>query len=189
MIVIGGSLGGMKALRVILRGLSASLPLPVAVVLHRHRESDNLLISLLQQESPLPISEAIDKESILPGRVYIAPADYHLLVDPPNLSLSTDDPIQYARPSIDVLFESAADTLGEAVIAVVLTGANQDGARGAARVVEKGGLVLVQDPATADNPVMPLAAIQSTGTEFVRTLEEIGALLVKLAAAAAAKNV
>ncbi len=116
----------------------------------------------------------------LPGRVYLGPPDYHLLAEPENFSLSTDDPVQYARPSVDLLFESAADSFGPAVIAVVLSGANRDGARGAARVREKGGRVVVQDPATAESPVMPLAALEAAGTGTrISTLEQMGPLLLE----------
>lgn len=184
MIVIGASLGGMRTLRVVLHDLPKTFPQPIAVALHRHRESDDSLVQLLQQSSPLPVNEVVDKEPICSGRVYVAPPDYHLLIEPTNFSLSTDDPVQYARPSIDVLFESAADAFGSAVIGVVLTGANQDGARGAARIREKGGLVIVQDPNTAESSVMPLAAIQATGTSYVCAPEHMGALLLKLVLAA-----
>jgi two-component system chemotaxis response regulator CheB len=180
MIVIGASLGGMKALRRVVQGLPASFPLPIAVVLHRHRDSDDLLVHLLQQECALPISEALDKEPICAGHLYVAPADYHLLVDPLGFSLSTDDPVQYARPSIDVLFESAADAFGSAVTGVVLTGANHDGAVGAARIQARGGTILIQDPATAESPVMPEAALEATGIHQVHSLEEIGEILLHL---------
>jgi two-component system chemotaxis response regulator CheB len=180
MIVIGASLGGMKALQKILRQLPAIFSRPIAVVLHRHRESDDLLVHLLQQASALPVTEAVDKEPILGGRVYIAPADYHLLVDELHFSLSTDDPVQFARPSIDVLFESAADAFGAKAIGIVLTGANQDGASGAARIRAKGGLVIVQDPATAENATMPQSALDATGTPHVASPEKIGELLSRL---------
>ena len=188
MIVVGASLGGMKALRLILQALPADFPETIAVVLHRHRESDDLLVNLLQHGSRLPVTEVVDKEGICPGRVYLAPPDYHLLVEPAGFSLSTDDPVQFARPSIDVLFESAADTYGRGLIAVVLTGANNDGALGAARIQEKGGLVVVQDPATADGPAMPLAAIAATGTRRIFPPEQIAAFLVEQAGLPAART-
>jgi two-component system chemotaxis response regulator CheB len=188
MIVIGASLGGMKAMRVILPLLPRTFPGTLAAVLHRHREADDSLIHLLRQESSLPVNEVVDKEPISPGRVYLAPPDYHLLVEPTNFSLSTDDPVQYARPSIDVLFESAADIFGSDVIALVLTGANQDGARGAARIQERGGLVLVQDPETAESPVMPKSALEATGIRQVYSLEKMVALLVELHSSATKKS-
>jgi two-component system chemotaxis response regulator CheB len=187
MIVIGGSLGGMKALRTVLRAFPRTFAQPIAIALHRYREGDDILIDILQKDCPLPVSEVVDKEPIVGGRVYVAPADYHLLVEPQNFSLSTDDPVQYARPSIDVLFESAADVYGSATIGVVLTGANQDGAHGAASIQARGGIVVVQVPASAESAIMPLAAIEATRTPHVYELAEMGPFLVKLTAAAASK--
>jgi two-component system chemotaxis response regulator CheB len=186
MIVIGASLGGMKAVRTILRSLPATFSETIVVALHRHREGDDILAHLIQKDSPLPVSEVVDKEPIERGRVYLAPADYHLLVERGNFTLSTDDPVQFARPSIDVLFESAADAFGAAVIGVVLTGANQDGARGAARIQERGGLVIVQDPKTAESGVMPKAALEATRTPHVYPLDQMGAFLLKSLTLAAA---
>ena len=185
MIVIGASLGGMKAMRTLLRGLPADFPEPIAAAFHRHREADDMLVHLLQQECALPVSEVFDKELIKPGRLYVAPADYHLMIERPNFSLSTDEPVQYARPSIDVLFESAADAFGPDVVALVLTGANQDGARGAAMIKARGGTVAVQDPETADSAVMPLAALEATGTTHIYSPAKLGAFLVKLSGARA----
>jgi two-component system chemotaxis response regulator CheB len=156
-------------------------------VLHRHREADDSLVHLLQQGSVLPIREVVDKDPISPGYVYIAPPDYHLLVEPQNFSLSIDNPVQFARPSIDVLFESAADIFGASLIGIVLTGANQDGARGAARIKEKGGLVIVQDPETAESPVMPKAALEATHTTYIRAVGEIATLLMNLTSLEASK--
>ena len=181
MIVIGGSLGSMTALRTILRQLPASFPLPIAIVVHRHRESDDTLIPLLQRELTLPVREVLDKDAIRPGHVYVGPCDYHLLIEPAYFSLSTDEPVQYARPSIDVFFESAADVLGARAIAVILTGANRDGSRGAEEIRRRGGLVIVQDPLTAESSVMPAAAIETVPDAIVRRTEEIGSLLAELA--------
>lgn len=180
MIVIGGSLGGTVALRSVLRRLPAELPVPLAAVLHRHRESDESLVDVLQKGCVLPIGEVCDKDPIRPGRLHLAPADYHLLVEPTHFSLSVDEPVQYARPSIDVLFDSAAEVFGGETIAVVLTGANQDGARGAARVRERGGIVIVQDPATAESAVMPAAALALAGANYLCHVEEIGGVLLRL---------
>lgn len=182
MIVIGASLGGSKALQTVLRGLPDTFPLPVAIVLHRHKDTEDLLSPFLQQASALRVDEAMDKEPIQPGRVYVAPADYHLLAEPKGyFSLSTDEPVHCARPSIDVLFESAADAFGPRVIGVVLTGSSSDGARGAAQIVSHGGRIVVQDPATAESPVMPLAVLKSTGTPHVRQLDQMANLLIELA--------
>lgn len=175
-VAIGCSLGGYNALHVILRALPRDYPLPVAIVQHRGVEGD-LLAPALQELSALPVREAEDKEPIVPGRVYVAPADYHLLVDAGRFALSTDAKVLAARPSIDMLFESAADAYQERVIAVVLTGASRDGAAGAARVKQKGGLVVVQDPATAEAKLMPQAAVQACAVDRVLPLAEIASFL------------
>lgn len=181
MIVVGGSLGSLAALRLMLRPLPAGFSLPVAVVLHRHKESDDALASVLQRDIVLPVHEVIDKDPIQAGHVHVGPSDYHLLVEALYFSLSTDEPVQYARPSIDVLFESAADVYGDRAIAVVLTGANRDGADGAREVRRRGGTVVVQDPKTAECPVMPEATIQAVPDALVRSPEDIGLLLLELA--------
>jgi two-component system chemotaxis response regulator CheB len=180
MIVVGASLGGLKALTLALRGLPRSFSEPLAVVLHRHKDSDHMLLELMQRDLPLPTREALDKEPILPGHIYLAPADYHLLVDSAHFSLSIDDPVRYARPSVDVLFESAADTFGPQVIGLVLTGANSDGAQGAARIKAQGGCIIVQDPATAAAPQMPRAVIDAVEPDYILPLDRIGSLLVEL---------
>lgn len=161
LVVIGTSLGGLSALKVLLAGLPRSFPLPVAIVQHRHRDSDEMISYVLRQHAFLPLKEVEDKDDINPGYVYIAPADYHLLVDDGYFSLSTDPPVSYARPSIDTLFESAAEQYGDRVVGVILTGANQDGAAGIAEIKTRGGIAIVQDPATAESPTMPEAALTS----------------------------
>lgn len=181
MIVVGGSLGGSEALRLILRRLPADFPQAIAVVLHRHRDSESLLVPLLQQGAALPVIEADDKEPIQGGRVYVCPPDYHLLVDQGCFSLSTDDPVHFARPSVDVLFESAAEWERRKVTAVVLTGGGGDGALGAQRVHEYGGTVLVQDPAAAEAPWMPSAARAAVPAARVLALPQIADALVALA--------
>ena len=139
-----------------------------------------MLSESLQTFSRLPVVDVTDKEPIQSGHVYVSPPDYHLLVDRGHFSLCTDEPVNYARPSIDVFFESAADALGPAVIGVVLTGANQDGARGAAHIQSRGGVVVVQDPATAECPTMPAAAVSATRSPYVFPLEQIAAKLAQL---------
>jgi two-component system, chemotaxis family, protein-glutamate methylesterase/glutaminase len=119
-VVIGTSLGGLQALEVILSSLPKSFPLPIAIAQHRHKSSDGELVHFLQQHSLLPILEVEDKQAIVGGNVYLAPPDYHLLVEPGHFSLSTEAPISYARPSIDVLFETGADVYREGVIGVIL---------------------------------------------------------------------
>jgi two-component system chemotaxis response regulator CheB len=180
MIVVGGSLGGSAALREILRRLPADFPLPIAVVLHRHRDSEALLVAMLQRGCPLPVCEADDKEPIEGGRVYLAPADYHLLIEQDSFCLSTDDLVNFARPSVDALFESAAEWRHRGVVAVVLSGSGSDGARGARRVEERGGTVLVQDPAAAEGLWMPSAAIAATRQARVLNLQGIAEELVRI---------
>ena len=182
MIVVGGSLGSLAALRVVLRHLPADFALPIAVVLHRHKESDDSLVSLLQRDIALPVREVVDKDSIQAGHVYVGPPDYHLLVEAMYFSLSTDEPVQYARPSIDVLFDSVAGVHAARAIAVVLTGANRDGAEGAREIRRRGGTVVVQDPKTAECAVMPEAALEAVPDALVRPPEEIGRLLIEFAA-------
>jgi two-component system chemotaxis response regulator CheB len=178
---MGASRGGRRALSVILEGLPGDFPLPVAVVLHRVADDDHHLARLLQQHSALPVAEAEDKTPLLPGRVYLAPPDYHLLIDAEGLALSNDEPVHYSRPSIDVLFESAVDIWGGRVIGVLLTGANADGAAGLLRLKQRGGLTLVQDPAQAEAPEMPRAAIAAAAATKIVKLEEIAGVLRKAA--------
>ena len=176
-VVVGTSWGGLSAVRELVRALPRSFTLPLVVVQHRHPDSDHLLSTLLQDSTPLPVSEVEDKTPILPGGVYLAPADYHLLVEDGHFSLSMDEPVQYSRPSIDVAFASVADVYGRRAAGVVLTGANADGARGLWRIVDRGGLGFVQTPATAESPAMPTAAMNAVPEARVATIAEIGAAL------------
>jgi two-component system chemotaxis response regulator CheB len=182
MIVIGGSLGGCAALREVLGRLPADFPLPIAVVLHRHRESEDLLVAVVQRGCALPVGEAEDKEPIRGGRVILAPADYHLLIDEGAFALSTDDLVNHARPSVDALFESAAEWQRQGVMAVVLTGSGSDGARGARRVEERGGTVLVQDPKTAEGLWMPTAALAAAPNARALSLAGIADAMIAFAA-------
>lgn len=181
-IVVGGSLGGTDALRQILGRLPADFPVPIAVVLHRHRDSADILAPVLQRGAALQILEAEDKMPLAPGNVYLAPPDYQLLFDDGVLTLSTDDLVNFARPAIDVLFESAAEWKGREVVAIVLSGASSDGAAGAKSVHEHGGLVLVQEPSSAEGVWMPNAAIAAVPSAQVLALEEIAGKLIDLAA-------
>ncbi|NJO79112.1 MAG: chemotaxis protein CheB [Cyanobacteria bacterium RM1_2_2] len=167
LVVIGASLGGLTTLRTILQGLATTFSAPIAIVQHRHKESKTGMTKALQLHSPLPIREVEDKDAILPGYVYLAPADYHLLVEPDHFVLSVDEPVSYARPSIDVLFESAAESYAEQTIGVILTGANQDGALGASAIKAQGGTIIVQEPTTATSAVMPTAALNQTTADWV----------------------
>ena len=177
LVVVGCSMGGLSAMYVILGQLAADFPLPIIVVQHRGTDVESQLAAHLQRRCPLPVSEAEDKEQIQSGHVYLAPPDYHLLVDSGTLALSTEARVLFARPSIDVLFESAADSYREGVLGVVLTGASADGARGATRIRARGGRVLAQDPATAESPVMPRAVIAAGAADHVLPLDQIGAFL------------
>jgi two-component system chemotaxis response regulator CheB len=182
LIAIGTSLGGLNALLSVVRQLPRDLPAALVVVQHRGVSQDTGLVDLLQQHTALTVVEAEDKMALKPGIVFVAPADYHLLVeDRESLALSTDAAVRSARPSIDVLFESAADAYGDALIAVLLTGASTDGAAGLARVKQRGGRAIVQDPATAECATMPSAGIAATAVDYVLPLERIGEHLLSLA--------
>jgi two-component system chemotaxis response regulator CheB len=183
-VVMGVSAGGMEALKVILPALPASFPLGVAVVQHRDERSDGYFIDYLAKISAVPVLEAEDKEPLRPGHVYIAPAGYHLLIEPDySVSLSVDPRVKCARPSIDVLFESAAEAFRGALIGVVLTGANADGAAGLKAIKERGGLTIVQNPENAVADGMPRAALAATQVHHVAELEQVAPLLVRLSAA------
>lgn len=179
-IVVGTSWGGLAALRELTSALPADFGLPLVVVQHRHKRSGQLLPSLLQDSTRLCVCETEDKAPIDPGTVYIAPADYHLLIEDGHFALSTDEPVRYSRPSIDVTFVSAADNYGERSVGVILTGANADGARGLKRIYDRGGLALVQLPATAESPTMPAAALEAVPKARVLSIEEIAATLESL---------
>lgn len=159
LVVVGTSWGGLAALRTLVGGLPEEFSMAVVLVQHRHKDSDHLLRVLLQERTALPVCEVEDKMPLEHGRVYVAPPDYHTLVEPGHFSLSTEAPVRYSRPSIDVTFSSAADSYAHRVVGVILTGANADGADGLRRISDRGGMALVQDPATAESPPMPAAAV------------------------------
>jgi two-component system chemotaxis response regulator CheB len=184
-VVVGTSTGGLAAMQVLLKGLAEDFPWPMVCVQHRSKEPGSELCKFLQRCCRRGVSEPEDKEPIMSGRVYLAPRDYHLLIERGNFALSTEAPVYFARPSIDVLFESAADAYGGGVVGVVLTGANGDGARGLARVKAAGGLAVVQDPATARAPEMPRAALAAAAPDRILPLEEIAPFLNGLGRAAA----
>jgi two-component system chemotaxis response regulator CheB len=179
LVVVGTSYGGLSALQILLPALARDFPLPVVVVQHRGKDTDNLC-EFLQRHSALPLSEPNDKEAIAPGRVYLAPRDYHLLVERDGFALSTEAPVGYARPSVNVLFESAADIYQQHTIGVILTGANADGARGMARIKSYGGLCVVEDPASAESRGMPQAAIAATAVDAILPLRGIAPYLNQL---------
>ncbi len=162
-VVIGASAGGVQALLQILPPLPATYPLPVLIVVHVPPDRDNALVSLFQARCQIQVREAEDKEPVLPGVVYFAPSDYHLLVETDGtLSLSSDELVNHSRPSIDVLLESSADAFGSELVGVILTGANDDGARGLQAVVEAGGVAIVEDPAEAYASAMPAASLRAS---------------------------
>ncbi|MGH9426094.1 MAG: chemotaxis protein CheB [Terriglobia bacterium] len=179
-VVIGASLGGTKAISSLLSALPGHFPLPLAIVLHRAVDGDATLRQVLQSHSTLPVLEAEDKMPLDAGYAYLAPANYHLLVGNAEFSLSTEAPVAFARPSIDVLFESASAAHGSKTLGVLLTGASTDGAWGAAKIRERGGTVVVQDPETAECPVMPRAAIEADAASSILPLEAIPGLLADL---------
>jgi two-component system chemotaxis response regulator CheB len=176
-VVVGTSFGGLAALQELLPGLAPDFALPLVAVQHRSRDADDGLCEFLQRHCRLPLREPNDKERIEPGRVYLAPRDYHLFVESDHFSLSTDPAVGFARPSIDVLFESAADAWGPRTVGVVLTGASRDGARGLARIKGAGGLAVVQDPDGAESRAMPEAALRETRVDRVLALGEIAPFL------------
>lgn len=180
-IVVGGSSGGIDALLYMLPALPATLRAAVLVVMHLPRDRPSLLAEIFRHRCGLPLKEAHDKDAIAPGTVYFAPPDYHLLVDAgPRLALSVDAPVHFSRPSIDVLFESAADQYGERLLGILLSGANEDGARGLQAIAAAGGLVVVQDPASASMPAMPHAALARVAVPHVLPPAGIADLLAHL---------
>lgn len=179
-IVVGASTGGLKALQVLLSELPMEFSLPMVIVQHRGKDMETGLCEFLARRSRLPVREPEDKETLLPGHAYLAPRDYHLMIQSGSFALSTESPVGFARPSIDVLFESAANEYQDRAIGVILTGANHDGARGLAAIKALGGLTMVEDPATATCRVMPDAAINLTKVDWILPLSEMAAGLHKL---------
>jgi two-component system chemotaxis response regulator CheB len=182
LVVVGTSWGGLAALRTLVRGLPASFQMAVALVQHRHKDSDQLLRALLQDESSLRVAEVEDKMPLEHGHIYVAPPNYHTLIEPGHFSLSTDAPVRFSRPSIDVTFSSAADAYAHRTVGIVLTGANADGADGLRRISDRGGLAIVQDPETAESQIMPAAARRAVPRARVMALDGIVAFLASLPA-------
>jgi two-component system chemotaxis response regulator CheB len=181
-VAIGASWGGLAAIERVLRDLPSRFPVPVVIAQHRGRGSDAGLAGLLGAHCTLDVSEAEDKQALLPGSVLLAPPDYHLLVEPGAVALSVDEPVHFSRPSIDVLLASAAHAYGGGAVGVVLTGANDDGAAGLAQIVARGGAAIVQDPETAERREMPEAALAANPGARVMALGDIGRMLTDLAA-------
>jgi two-component system chemotaxis response regulator CheB len=183
-VVIGGSAGAVQALSLILPALPAGYPAPVLIVIHVPPNRDNALVPLFQTKCRIRVKEAEDKEPAVAGVVYFAPADYHLLVEADgSLSLSSDELVNHSRPSIDVLLESAADAYGPALTGVVLTGANDDGARGLKAIIAAGGVGVVEDPEGAYAQAMPAAALAASPSARVLSLDAIADYLLGLAPA------
>jgi len=174
LIVIGTSWGGLQALSRLLEGLPDDVHQPIVVAQHRSTESETVVLGrLLQHHTRRLVGDPDDKTPLEDDHVYLGPPDYHVLIEGNHLALSTDAPVWFARPSIDVLFQSAADAYRERAIGIVLTGANTDGAEGLARIKHRGGVAIVQDPATSHKRTMPDAAIAATAADAVLRLEEI----------------
>lgn len=181
LIAVGASWGGLHAVSELLRGLPEELEAAVVVAQHRSPKAPHGgLEALLQGQTRRPVVEASDKDPIEPRHVYVAPPNYHLLVEPGFFGLSTEGHVRHARPSIDVLFESAADAYRERVVGIVLTGANDDGAAGLRRIKQLGGVAVVQDPGTAAMRTMPEAALAATAADAVLPVSEIGKFLYGL---------
>lgn len=179
-VVIGASAGGIDALSTIFSSLPQDISVPILVAIHLHPGRDSQLVDLFLTRHSRPIKEAEDRERAQPGTIYFAPPDYHLLVDPGGiLSLSADEKVNFARPSIDVLFESAAYAYGPNALGIILTGANHDGSEGLKIIKDRGGLTGVQDPKTAEVSVMPLAAIQKTVIDCIDSLQGISEFIMK----------
>jgi two-component system chemotaxis response regulator CheB len=180
-VVIGASAGGVEALSVLLPALSARSTAAVFIVLHLPRDRPSLLSEIFARKCALPVRDAQDKESVASGTVYFAPSNYHLLLDQgPQMALSADDPVHHSRPSIDVLFESAADVYGSRLLGIILTGANEDGAAGLAAVHDGGGMTVVQQPESARSPQMVMSALKLRPADLVLSLDRIAALLATL---------
>lgn len=181
LIAVGTSWGGLAALSRLLADLPAEIEQPIVIAQHRAPDSvEGGLGHLLQRHTERIVRDAEDKDPLEPYRVYLAPPDYHLLVERGHLALSTEEEVQFARPSIDVLFESVADAYREHAVGIILTGANEDGAAGLRSIKRAGGVAIVQDPLTSERARMPEAALAVTEADAVLPLEEIGRFLVGL---------
>jgi len=181
LIVIGASWGGLNAVAAVLSGLPGDFPVPVLVVQHRAEDAGPQLAELLDRAGALTVREVQDKDRLTAGCVLVAPPGYHVLVEADHLALSTEAHVRFSRPSIDVALESAADALGPGALGVVLTGSNEDGAAGLARICRRGGTAIVQNPATAERPAMPAAAREAAQVQTVTELADIAPLLLRLA--------
>ena len=181
LLVIGGSAGSLEVILQVLPAISTTLNFAILIVVHRKPTSDTLLVDLLSTKINMPVKEAEEKEFIYPNRVYVAPADYHLLIEKDNsFSLDVSEKVNYSRPGIDVTFESAADVYGKSLVALLLSGANADGVAGLKKVKEKGGLCIVQDPSSAEVDYMPRQAIQELQVDKILTPSEMAGYINQL---------
>lgn len=180
LVVIGGSKGAFRALGAMLGALPATFPLPVVIVVHRMADAGSRLAEVFQNSCALPVVEPEDKQPVRGGVIWLAPADYHLLIERRHFALSTDPPVNYSRPSIDVLFESAADAYGASVLGILLTGSSTDGAAGLARIRRAGGETLVENPGSSDAAVMPAAAVARQAADRVLRLGDLARYLHNL---------
>ncbi len=180
-IVIGVSAGGLRAIIELFKNLPSDYPFPIIVTQHLYPTEDSCLAELLNRITALHVKEASDKEDVKAGNIYLAPPNYHLLVERnETFSLSNDEKVNHSRPSIDVMFESAAYVWGDLLIGIILTGANSDGAKGIKIIKEFGGLTIAQDPEKAEHPAMPLFAINTGAIDKILNLNEINAFLINL---------
>ncbi len=184
LLVIGGSAGSIEVIIKILEKLNKNLAIAIVIIIHRKRTSDASLTKLFNNKSTILVTEADEKEPILPGRIYLAPADYHLLIENDyTLSLDMSEKVQFSRPSIDVTFESAADVYGESLAALLLSGANSDGAQGLLTIANSGGITIVQNPASAEVDFMPKAAIFKTVVDYIIETKDLPGLVNDMSAA------
>ena len=181
LLLIGGSAGSLEVLMQLLPKLKAALSFSIAIVLHRKSAEDQTLEDLIAVKTKMPVMEVEDKVALLPGHLYIAPSDYHLLFEKNGLvSLDISEKVNYSRPSLDVTFESAADAFGAQTAALLLSGANADGTAGLKAIKNTGGLVAVQNPETAEMPFMPQNAIQNITPNFILNVNEMVAFITSL---------
>jgi two-component system, chemotaxis family, protein-glutamate methylesterase/glutaminase len=177
-VVVGASAGGVEALSELLPALPRGFRPSLFIVLHLPRERPSLLVEIFEKRCAIPVREAEDKEPAEPGTVYFAPPDYHLLLEKNRqIALSTDEPVHFSRPSVDVLFESAADVYGTRLLGIILTGGNEDGAAGLQAIHAAGGVTVVQKPDSAKVPLMIVSALQRGPADFVLSLPQIAELL------------
>ncbi|HEY0054373.1 MAG TPA: chemotaxis protein CheB [Pedobacter sp.] len=184
LLVIGGSAGSIEVIIKILEKLNKNLAIAIVIIIHRKRNSDASLTKLFNNKSTILVTEANEKDPILPGRIYLAPADYHLLIENDyTLSLDLSEKVQFSRPSIDVTFESAADVYGQSLAALLLSGANSDGAQGLLTIANSGGITIVQNPASAEVDFMPKAAIFKTVVDYIIETNDLPGLVNDMSAA------